>query len=81
VTVHVRLFAIARQLAGQDSVLIDLPEGSTIAQLRRRLGERFPQLSAVLPQLMFAADARYADDQTPLAAGMEVACIPPVSGG
>ncbi len=80
-TVRVRLFAVARQLAGDDSVSLDLPEGAAVAQLRQELGRRFPQLSGVLPRVLFAVDAKYADDRTPLSPDSEVACIPPVSGG
>ena len=79
--VRVLLFAAARQLAGRDVAAIDLPEGSTVADLRRVLAERHPPLSAILAQTRFAVDAEYATDGTVLSEKSEVACIPPVSGG
>ncbi len=79
--VRVRLFAAARQAAGSDAVEVDLPPGATVADLRGRLAEQLPQLSALLSHVLFAVGMQYAGDSTPLPAGAEVACIPPVSGG
>ena len=79
--VRLRLFAAAKQVAGRDSLELELPEEPTIGQLRRRLAEEIPQLSGLAGQMMFAIDAEYADDRAPIPAQAEVACIPPVSGG
>ena len=79
--VCVRLFAVAKQAAGRDLVELELPDGATIAQLRRELAARVPQLSGFLGQMTFALDARYAADDALVPAGAEIACIPPVSGG
>lgn len=81
VKIRVRLFAVAKQVAGRESVELDLPEGATIAQLREQLGTRLPRLSGILGQMMFAIDVQYANDQTRIPPGADVACIPPVSGG
>jgi len=81
VKVRVRLFAVAKQVAGRESVEIDLPEGASIAQLRDQLGARVPPLAGIVGQMMFAVDVQYANDQTPIPPGADVACIPPVSGG
>lgn len=79
--VAVQLFAVARQLAGRDRVEVELPAGATVAQLREQLGRQLPALEGLLPQMLFAVAAQYADDQTPIPPEAEVACIPPVSGG
>ena len=79
--VHVRLFAIARQLAHQDDLEVDLPDSATLGDLRATLGRLFPPLAPVLPLVLFALNTEYADDNTPIPANSEVACIPPVSGG
>jgi molybdopterin synthase sulfur carrier subunit len=77
----VKLFAAARELAGQDSVEVDLPAGATIGDLRRQMGEQFPSLAPLLPHAIFAVDAEYVTDDTPATENAEIACIPPVSGG
>ena len=79
--VRVRLFAVAKQLAGRDAVELELPDGATVADLRRRLAEALPQSSDLMARAMFAIDRQYADDAAPIPDGAEVACIPPVSGG
>ena len=79
--IRVRLFAVARQMAGRDSVELELPEGATVAQVRTRLGTQIPPLPESVAQMMFAVDMQYASDQTRIPPGADVACIPPVSGG
>lgn len=77
----VKLFAAARQLACQESVPVTLDSGATVADLRRALEQACPSLQPLLGHVLFAVDQQYATDQTPLSSEMEVACIPPVSGG
>jgi sulfur-carrier protein len=79
--VHVRLFAVGRQLAGSESVEIDLPDGGTVADLRRQLALASPELAAALPKMLIAVDSEYAGSTTVISPSAEIACIPPVSGG
>lgn len=78
---RVHLFAVARQRAGRPSVEVDLPDGATVADLKRALRETVPDLAAVLPAARLAVNAEYADDAAPVPPGAEIALIPPVSGG
>ena len=80
--VSVRLFAILRERAGRDSVEIELPDGASVADALSVL-EREPGLGDVLPRLSvtMAVNREYADGDTALSAGDELALIPPVSGG
>ncbi len=80
-SLEVRLFAVARELAGSDVVAITLPTGATVAALRRQLIEQVPGLAPMSPQLLFSVDEQYTSDTTELQPGADVACIPPVSGG
>lgn len=79
--VTVKLFARARDLAGADAVVLDLPDGARVAELRAALVERVPTMKALAPQLFIAVNNDYADDARPLAPRDEIACFPPVSGG
>jgi molybdopterin synthase catalytic subunit/molybdopterin synthase sulfur carrier subunit len=81
VNVRVRLFAVARQLAGRESIDLELPHGATVAQLRAALGTHIPQMSGSLSNMLFAIDRRFADDTGEIPENADVACIPPVSGG
>ncbi len=80
-TITLRFFARARDLAGTDSGSMTLPEGATVATLRALLLERYPDLAPVSRQLLVAVNARYATDDSPIPPGAEVAVFPPVSGG
>ena len=79
--ISIRLFAVAKELAGSDVVVVELPEGSSVAVLRQRLAHDVPALAAALPHMLFAVGSEYAGDEAIIAAGSDVACIPPVSGG
>jgi molybdopterin converting factor small subunit len=81
VKISVRLFAVARQLAGRELVELDVPRGTTIGPLRTLLADEIPDLAPVLPHVLFAVENQYAANDDPIAAGSQVACIPPVSGG
>ena len=81
-TVTVRLFAILRERAGSDSVEIELPDDATGEDALAALAKR-PGLAELLERLpvRMAVNRDYADADTPLAAGDELALVPPVSGG
>ena len=79
--VDVQLFARARELAGSPHVTVELPEGSSVADLKLALGEHSPNLRPLLSQLLVAIGTDYATDETPIITGAEIACFPPVSGG
>ena len=79
--VNVKLFALAKQLAGSDTIEVELSEAATVNDLRRGLAETCPALEGLMNQMMIAVDSEYADDTTAIMPGADVACIPPVSGG
>jgi molybdopterin converting factor subunit 1 len=79
--VHVRLFARARDLAGADVLRIELPNGATIADLRRRLAADYPALSSLLECSALAVEDEFAAESLVLSAEGEIALLPPVSGG
>lgn len=79
--VQVKLYAVARQVAKQDRVEVDLPDGANVRQLREEIVRQVPRLGPLMPHLMFAIDAQYADDEKQIQPAAEIVCIPPVSGG
>lgn len=79
--VEIRMFAVARQLAGCDPCRVEVADEATVADLREALLVVVPELAGMVAQIRFAVNAEYASDTTRLQAGDEVALIPPVSGG
>jgi MoaD family protein len=81
IRVRVRLFAIQRQLAGAREIALELAPGATIEAAWAALVERHPVLASGRPAVRFARNGEYADPDTTLGNGDELAIIPPVSGG
>jgi molybdopterin converting factor subunit 1 len=79
--VRVKLFAVAKELAGRDELAIDLPPGATVGDLREAVVAASPTLARIVPHALWAVGAEYANDDTALNEKSEVALIPPVSGG
>jgi molybdopterin converting factor subunit 1 len=79
--VRVKLFAVAKELAGCDELSVELPENATIRDLRGAIVTFSPPLARIVPHALWAVGAEYANDDTTLNEKSEVALIPPVSGG
>jgi molybdopterin converting factor subunit 1 len=79
-TLTIHLFASMRADLGP-AVEVELPPGSTVADLHRELSERFPSFARLLAVSRIAVNQEFARDDQPLAPGDEIAVIPPVSGG
>ena len=79
--IRVRLFAIQRELAGTREVMLELPDGGTVADAWNGLVDVHPALAPGRASVRFARNGAYADAATALSDGDEVAMIPPVSGG
>jgi molybdopterin synthase catalytic subunit len=76
VDVRIRLFAALRERAGTGSIDVDVPEGATVGDVWRLL-----DLGEEPHGLLYARNRTYVARSELLAAGDEVALIPPVSGG
>lgn len=79
--VEVKLFAVARQLAGKSTLTLQLPPGATAGDLRRAMAEACPELSDIIQSMAIAVNHEYVPDEAAIDPGAEIACIPPVSGG
>ena len=79
--IDVKLFARARDLAGAESVAVELADSATVSDLRDALSNQYPALASIIPHLHVAIGTDYASDATALSATDSVACFPPVSGG
>lgn len=79
--VRLLAFATAGDALGATELEMELPDGSRVADLRARLDRDHPALGPLWPRLAIAVDGRIAGPDAPLADGVEVALLPPVSGG
>lgn len=80
-TVKVAFFAAARDIAGCDSLEIDVDDATTVGQLKTMIAERFPEMDSIISSSTWAVDHEYVGNDQQLHQGAEVGLIPPVSGG
>ena len=79
--VSVLLFAGIRERVGRAEVEICLPVGASVADLRHALAHEHPDVAELLRGARVAVDQAFAGETDPVPEDVEVAVIPPVSGG
>jgi len=79
--VRLLAFASAADAVGGAEQDLEVPPGTTVAALRELLGARYPMLLPLLPRIAIAVGGEVVGDEAPLVDGVEVALLPPVSGG
>ncbi|HZO58429.1 MAG TPA: molybdopterin converting factor subunit 1 [Solirubrobacterales bacterium] len=81
--IDVRLFAMLRERAGSDTVTVEVPDNGATVRDALEAVSNAPGLADVMARVsvVMAVNREYADDDSPLAEGDELALIPPVSGG
>ena len=80
-TKTVLLFAAAKELAGAETVELQLDDNATVATLRQQLVEQVPALKELVARSFVALDHQFANDGASVGAAKEIGLIPPVSGG
>lgn len=80
--VELRLFAVFRERAGRETLALELPEGSSVADVLSAAG-REPGLGEILERMPVRAalNREYVEEDAIVSEGDELALIPPVSGG
>ena len=79
--IKVLFFSALRELTQQNEVDWTIVEPMNVGALWDELKEKYPALSAWDERVLIAVNLEYADRQTALADGDEVAFMPPVQGG
>jgi molybdopterin synthase sulfur carrier subunit len=79
-TINILAFGIARDILGASETTMELPDGITVDDLRKKLYSDYPELSR-LASLAIARNNEYAEGPEEITERDEVVLIPPVSGG
>ncbi len=77
--VHVKFFAILREMTGIGNEWTEVPEGTTIESLWKQYASRSPRVGSI--RAAFAVNQRLVKSNQVLNDGDEVGFLPPVSGG
>ena len=79
--VRVLFFGMLKEMVGRGSDALELPAGSTLADLLAAYEKQAPKLKEFRSSIALSVNQEYAAPDTPLSEGDEVALLPPVSGG
>src|SRR5579872_5764236 len=79
--VRVLFFGRLKDIVGRSEDSAELSDGARLEDLFARYGERFPELAAFRSSVVASVNQVLVDWRSPLAAGDEIAFLPPVSGG
>jgi molybdopterin synthase catalytic subunit len=79
--VHFLLFALYRDLAGAETLTLEVPAGATAADAVLQLRGRGPGFARIPEQPVVAINREYAPLHTLLRDQDELALLPPVAGG
>jgi molybdopterin converting factor subunit 1 len=79
--VNVLFFGRVRELTGIAEEAVELPSGTTLADLFDRYASRFPKLAAFRASLVASRNQEFASWDTRLTEDDTIAFLPPVSGG
>jgi molybdopterin synthase catalytic subunit len=80
---HVRLlfFATLKDIVGTREMKMDVPSGTTVADVLTELETHYPRVKPYRPIVLTAINEEYVDQRTEVHEGDELAIFPPVSGG
>lgn len=79
--IRVKLFSIAKDLAGLEETVFEIPSGSHAGTVLDQLVARNARFNDWRPSLRLAVNQEYVRNEHLLNEDDEVAVIPPVSGG
>jgi molybdopterin converting factor subunit 1 len=79
--IKVLFFATLRDRAGKKSFEPEIPENTTVRDLKDLVVEVYPGLKETMDTVVISINREFAFDENVIPDGAEVAMFPPVSGG
>jgi MoaE-MoaD fusion protein len=81
VTIRVLFFGMLKEIAGRNEDRLELPEGSTLADVFDHYAAITPRLREMSGSIVIAQNHAFCQRSEPVIDNAEVALLPPVSGG
>ncbi len=81
IKVNVYLFSTIRAIIGQKEFVLELPDDSTILDLKVEIGRLYPEADQALKTMLTSVNRVFSNDEEILCDQAEVAFFPFVSGG
>ena len=79
--VKLLLFAALKDIAGRRDLEMELDDGSTLQQVTEKLASLYPEIGRMQNSVRIAINQEFADENSSLNNGDEIAFLPPMSGG
>jgi molybdopterin synthase sulfur carrier subunit len=79
--ITMKYFASLREVCGESTEVYEVPDGTTVGELRRKAVEAHSGLGDIVEMTLPVVNMEYVGDDRVLEEGDEVSFIPPVSGG
>ena len=79
--IKVLFFATLRDRAGTKSLEIEIPEDTTVQDLKDQIARDYPSLEQSMESVVISINREFAFDESVVPESAEVAMFPPVSGG
>ena len=80
-TINVDVFSIIRAIIGQKTMVVKIPDGSTVKDLKMEIGKLFPVSEQAMLTMLTSVNKVFSSDDEVLDDNAEVAFFPFVSGG
>jgi MoaD family protein len=79
--IQVQFYAQLRDLAGRQTLDVDLAEGTAVSDLLEQIYRKAPVLRSHDKSILVAAGVEFVDRNYRLKSGDEISIMPPVQGG
>jgi len=79
--VKILFFASLKDVTGESVFDLELEEKATVKSLRAKITSMYPKLEPILNSVKIAINQDFAESDSVLKNGDELAFLPPVSGG
>ena len=79
--IQVQFYAQLRDLAGRQTLDVDLAEGTAVSDLLEQIYRKVPVLRSHDKSILFGAGVEFVDRNYRLKSGDEISIMPPVQGG
>ena len=81
ITVKVLLFSTIRSTIGEKELVLELPAGSSVLDLKRKISSMYPRSEPTLEFMLASVNRIFSNDDTILKDQAEVGLFPHISGG
>jgi molybdopterin synthase catalytic subunit len=81
IKIDISFFATIRAIIGEKRIQMEIPEGSTISDLKKILARKYPEAQDAFPGMLTSINRVFSQDHDLIPEDAEVAFFPHIAGG